>query len=555
MNDTRRAADVIVERLRAHAVRHVFSVAGESYLDVLDALYDARDHLQVVTCRHEAAAANMAEACGKLTGHAGVAFVTRGPGLTHASIGVHTAKQDATPMVLFVGEISREDRYRRAFQEVDLAITFADLAKGVLQIDMPERAGELVDRAFQLAESGQPGPVIVGLPEDVLSAPCPAPSAGMGAPGALGCLGIEASALATIAAKLRAARRPLVWVGGSRWDTAAVSALRRLAEGWNLPVITSFRRKDLFANDHACYAGEAGFGASVGFIQRLRDADLLLAIGTPLGDVETGGYQWLDRKTTGARLIHVHPDADTLSSVFPAQMAVQVSPGTLAERLAELAPADGAVCAWAEWTRAARAAQVAFMQPVEVTGAVNLSLVFRELRATLPPTALIANGAGNYAAWLHRFYSHNAYPTQVGPGSGAMGYAVPAALAAKLTYPEREVVCVAGDGCFLMSCQELASAAALALKVLFIVVNNGAYGTIRMHQEMRFPGRPVGTALTNPDFIALASAYGLASWRVAKTGDFGNALAAARAHHGPALIELVTSVEDIAPGRRLSSLR
>jgi acetolactate synthase-1/2/3 large subunit len=546
---------MIVERLIAHAVPQVFSVAGESYLDVLDALYDAGDALQVVTCRHEAAAANMAEVRGKLTGRAGVAFVTRGPGLTHASIGVHTAKQDATPMVLFVGEISREDRYRRAFQEVDLAVTFSDLAKGVLQIDLAERAGELVDRAFQLAESGRPGPVIVGLPEDVLGARCAVPAGGAGRPGARGSPGVEASSVEAIAAKLRAAQRPLLWVGGSRWDSAAVVALRRLAESWNLPVITSFRRKDLFANDHACYAGEAGFGASPAFVQRLHDSDLLLVIGAPLGDVETGGYQWLDRGTTADRLIHAHPDGDTLSAVFPAQMAVQVSPGTIASRLADLAPAAGATRAWDEWTRAARAAQVAFMQPVEVTGAVNLSLVFRELRAALPSSALLANGAGNYAAWLHRFYSHDAYPTQVGPGSGAMGYAVPAALAAKLCFPEREVVCVAGDGCFLMSCQELASAVALKLKVIFVVVNNSTYGTIRMHQEMRFPGRPVATALTNPDFVVLARAYGLAAWRVAKTADFGAALAAARAHGGPALIELVTSIEDISPGRQLKVSR
>lgn len=554
MTNTRRAADVIVERLVAHAVRHVFCVAGESYLDVLDALHDARGDLQVVTCRHEAAAANMAEACGKLSGHAGVAFVTRGPGLTHASIGVHTAMQDASPMVLFIGEISREDRYRRAFQEVDLAQTFADLAKGVLQIDMPERAGEIVDRAFQLAESGRPGPVIVGLPEDVLGLACATPQpATPSARGALG-PGIESGTLEAIAAHLRAAKRPLLWVGGSRWDAAAVSSLRRLAEGWNLPVITSFRRKDLFPNDLACYAGEAGFGASAAFVQRVRDSDLLLVIGAPLGDIETGGYQWLDRQSTATRLIHAHPDADTLSAIFPALMGVQVSPGVITSRLAELAPPKAGTSAWAEWTRSARAAQSAFMQPVEVTGAINPSLIFRELRAALPASALIANGAGNYAAWLHRFFAHGAYPTQVAPGSGAMGYAVPAAIAAKLSFPEREVVCVAGDGCFLMSCQELASAKALALKIIFLVVNNGTYGTIRMHQQMRFPGRPVATVLTNPDFVALARAYGLGAWRVEKNADFAAALSAARAHEGPALIELLTSIEDISPGRRLSAL-
>jgi acetolactate synthase-1/2/3 large subunit len=544
-----RVADAIVERLRAHGTRHVFTVAGESYLDVLDALYVARGQLDVITCRHEAAAANMAEAAAKLSGRTGVAFVTRGPGLAHAGIGVHTAQQDATPMVLFVGEIAREDRWRRAFQEVDLTQTFADLAKGVVRIDVANRAGELVDRAFQLATTGRPGPVVVGLPEDVLGEPCAAPPAAV--PG-LPRYGVDPEDVAAIAARLKAARRPLVWLGGSQWTAAGVAAVQRLAEAWNLPVATGFRRKDLFANRHACYAGELGFGANPALLRRVREADAILALGAALGDVETGGYQWLDRADTGNRLIHVHVDPQSLSAVFPAQLAVQAPPGALAAELARHAPAGPAP--WAEWTSAARADQSAFMEPVAVAGAVNPSLVFRELRAKLPDSALIANGAGNYAAWLHRFYSHDAYPTQVAPGSGAMGYAVPAAIAAKLTHPDREVICVAGDGCFLMSCQELATAAALNLKIVFLVVNNACFGTIRMHQEMRFPGRQMATALVNPDFVALARAFGLEAWRVTATADFSAALAAARAHHGPSLIELVTSIEDIAPGRRLSAL-
>ena len=544
-----RVADAIVERLRAHGTRHVFTVAGESYLDVLDALYGARGQLDVITCRHEAAAANMAEAAAKLSGRTGVAFVTRGPGLAHAGIGVHTAQQDATPMVLFVGEIAREDRWRRAFQEVDLTQTFADLAKGVVRIDVANRAGELVDRAFQLATTGRPGPVVVGLPEDVLGEPCAAPPAAV--PG-LPRYGVDPEDVAAIAARLKAARRPLVWLGGSQWTAAGVAAVQRLAEAWNLPVATGFRRKDLFANRHACYAGELGFGANPALLRRVREADAILALGAALGDVETGGYQWLDRADTGNRLIHVHVDPQSLSAVFPAQLAVQAPPGALAAELARHAPAGPAP--WAEWTSAARADQSAFMEPVAVAGAVNPSLVFRELRAKLPDSALIANGAGNYAAWLHRFYSHDAYPTQVAPGSGAMGYAVPAAIAAKLTHPDREVICVAGDGCFLMSCQELATAAALNLKIVFLVVNNACFGTIRMHQEMRFPGRQMATALVNPDFVALARAFGLEAWRVTATADISAALAAARAHHGPSLIELVTSIEDIAPGRRLSAL-
>jgi acetolactate synthase-1/2/3 large subunit len=546
----RRVADAIVERLRAHDTRQVFTVAGESYLDVLDALYDARAALHVVTCRHEAAAANMAEATAKLTGRPGVAFVTRGPGLTHASIGVHTAQQDATPMVLFVGEIAREDRWRRAFQEVDLTQTFADLAKGVVRIDLASRAGELVDRAFQLAQSGRPGPIIVGLPEDVLGEPYEAAD---GTPAAAPILTAATEVIDGIAARLAAAYRPLVWLGGGQWSAAGVDAVRGFVEAWDLPVVTSFRRKDLFPNDHACYAGELGFGAMTSLVQRVRESDTILVLGASLGDVETGGYQWLDRASTGERLIHVHADSGTLGAVFPAQMSVQAHPGQVAADLSRRKPPSGGPLPWSAWTRAARAEQAAFMEPVPVTGAVNLSLVFRELRAQLPRSALIANGAGNYAAWLHRFFSHNEFPTQVAPGSGAMGYGVPAAIAAKLAFPLREVICVAGDGCFLMSSQELATAVALDLRVVFLVVNNGSYGTIRMHQEARYPGRPIATALDNPDFVALARAYGLGAWRVAATADFGAALEAARAHSGPSLIELVTSVNDISPGRELNS--
>jgi acetolactate synthase I/II/III large subunit len=545
-----RAADVIVERLVAHGTRRVFAVAGESYLDVLDAFYNVRDALQVVTCRHEAAAAHMAEASGKLNAQPGVAFVTRGPGLTHASIGVHTAQQDATPMLLFVGEIARADRFRRAFQEVNLLQTFGDLAKSVLQLDLAERAGELVDRAFQLSVSGRPGPIVIGLPEDVLSQECTTPNA---APRREAVLSVSPVLIDQLAARLSQAQRPLLWVGGSQWTRRDVAALQQLAEAWDLPVVTAFRRKDLFPNDHRCYAGEMGLGTPQALVQRVRDADTLLVLGAALGDVETGGYQRLDRASTAARLLHVHVDSQTLGAFYPAQLALAAPPGEVAAALALLAPTATPARTWAAWTQAASADQSAFMQPVSVVGEMNLSVVFRTLRASLPPTAIICNGAGNYSAWLHRFYSHSTFPTQLAPGSGAMGYAVPAAIAAKLALPEQEVVCVAGDGCFLMSAQELATVAALRLRILFLIVNNGTYGTIRMHQEARFPGRRLGTALVNPDFVALGRAYGLAAWRVTSTDAFPAAFSAARSHAGPALIELVTSIEDIAPGRRLKA--
>lgn len=543
-----RVADTIVARLRAHGTRRVFSVAGESYLDVLDALYATGGTVQIITCRHEAAAANMAEATAKLTGQPGIAFVTRGPGLSHACIGVHTAKQDATPMVLFVGEIAREDVGRGAFQEVDLRQTFGDLAKAVMRIDVASRAGEIVDRAFQLAMAGCPGPVIVGLPEDVLGEAC---EVGAVAITARPMQGLGADAVTAVAARIGVARRPLVWVGGSDWNASGVDAVRRFADAWDLPVVTGFRRKDLFANGHACYAGELGFGTPPALIARVRDADLLLVLGAALGDVETGGYQWLDRAHTAERLVHVRRDAESLGALYPAQLALLADPAQVAAELAQRPPP--APRGWSEWTHAAHAAQVSFMRPVEVTGTVNLSVVFRELRSQMPASALIANGAGNYAAWLHRFYAHDAFPTQVAPGSGAMGYAVPAAIAAKLQCPDRDVVCVAGDGCFMMSTQELATATALRLKIVFLIVNNGSYGTIRMHQEARFPGRRVATDLVNPDFVALGHAFGMAAARVTQTAQFAGALECARRHDGSTLIELKTAVEDIAPGRHLTA--
>ncbi len=546
---TGRAADALVTRLAAHGVERVFTVAGESYLDVLDALYDERNAIDVVTCRHEAAAANMAEATAKISGRCAVAFVTRGPGLTHASIGVHTAQQDATPMVLFVGEIPREDRFRRAFQEVDLSITFADLAKGVLRIDQPQRTAEIVDRAFQLATANRPGPVIVGLPEDVLGES--GASATREIPASIELPAPSDERVRQIGARIAAARRPLLWIGGSGWTADGVAALRRFAETWDLPVVTAFRRKDHFPNASTSYAGELGLGTPPDLVERVRDADLLLVLGAALGDIETGGYRWLDRTRTAARLIHLHRDAETLSAVFPAGIAVQCDVNAAATALAALEPPAHAPRAWSGWTRAAHAAYAAFIEPVEVVGDLNLSRVFRHLRAELPESAVVTNGAGNYAAWLHRFFEHWVHSTQLAPGNGAMGYAVPAAIAAKLAHPAREVVCVAGDGCFLMSAQELATAAARGLKILFLVVNNGSYGTIRMHQESRFPGRSVATELHNPDFVAYARAFGLRAQRVARTADFAAALAEARAAPGPALIELVTSVVDIAPGKRL----
>jgi acetolactate synthase-1/2/3 large subunit len=546
---TTTAARALVDCLLEQGVSIAFAVAGESYLDVLDALYDVRSRLRLITCRHEANAANMAEAVGKLTGRPGVCFVTRGPGATHASVAVHTAQQDATPLVLFVGQVARQDLGRDAFQEIDFGAMFGSIAKWVVEVHDPARMPELVTRAFAIALNGRPGPVVVSLPEDVLGERCealPGPRVERIA------TPLGAEVVETIAARLRAANRPLVWVGGSGWTPAGCAALVRFASRWQLPVATGFRRKDLFPNTNASYVGEFGFAAGSGALEALGKADLVLAVGASLCDVETGGYTRLDPRTSVDRVIHIAMRPEDAGRVFPVALRASASPDAASLALAEL-PAPAAA-RWSEWTRAARAAYEHDLEPVAVKGAVNPSEVFRELRRQLPDDAIVTNGAGNYAAWLHRFFEHRQFRTQLAPQSGAMGYGVPAGIAAALLHPERRVVAVAGDGCFMMAANDLVTAAATDARVVFLVLNNASFGTIRMHQETRFPGRAVATDLVNPDFVALAAASGVPAARVSATAAFAPALAAALAADGPRLIELVTSVEDIAPGRSLSQL-
>jgi acetolactate synthase-1/2/3 large subunit len=545
----RTAARALVECLLAQQVSLAFSVAGESYLAVLDALYDVRQKLRLVTCRHEAGAANMAEAVGKLTGRPGVCFVTRGPGATHASVAIHTAQQDATPLVLFVGQVARQDLGRDAFQEIDFGAMFGSIAKWVVEIHDAERTPELVTRAFAIALNGRPGPVVVSLPEDVLEEPCGLPAGPyverIATP-------LEVGVVERIAARLERAERPLVWVGGSGWTLAGTAALQTFAERWQLPVATGFRRKDLFANAHESYVGEFGFAAGSGAMHALHEADLVLAIGATLCDVETGGYTRLDPRTSVERVVHVAMRPEDAGRVFPVALRASASPDAASVAFAALPPPVAR--RWTAWTQAARAAYERDLQPVAVTGALNPSEIFRELRRQLPDDAIVSNGAGNYAAWLHRFFEHRQFRTQLAPQSGAMGYGVPAGIAAALLQPERRVVAVAGDGCFMMAANELITAAANRARLVFLVLNNGSFGTIRMHQEARYPGRTMATDLVNPDFVALSTACGVPAARVAATPEFAPALAAALAADGPRLIELVTSVEDIAPGKRLSLL-
>ncbi len=544
------AARRIVDTLVMNGIDRVFCVPGESYLAVLDALADVRDKIQVIACRHEAGAANMAEAYGKLTGKPGVCMVTRGPGATHASIGVHTAHQDSTPMILFVGQIALTDRGRGAFQEVDYREVFGGLAKWATEIESPERTVEVVERAFSTALQGRMGPVVIALPEDILHADGgPAPIR----PVTPAKAALDPAFVEQVRERLSKAERPLLVLGGSGWTEDATTAIGDWAERIGLPVALSFRRKDLISNDRPNYAGDLGLGPNPKLIQRVRDADLILAIGARLGENPTLGYTLLSRERTAETLIHIHPGPEELGRVWPTLLGAAADCSLAALALSTIDPGRD----WKARAEAAHADYQAFIQPVSVTGAVNMSEVIRHLGEVLPADAILTNGAGNFAAWLHRFHRHRAMHTQLAPTSGAMGYGYPAALAAKSVHPDREVICIAGDGDYLMTGQEIATAVQYGIHVVVVVVDNGTYGTIRMHQETHYPGaaRTIATDLVNPDFVKYAEAFGAFGIRCETTADFPAALAAARAAGRPALVHLITSAEDIAPTRTITGLR
>ena len=537
-------SQTIVEAIRAEGTSHVFCVPGESYLAVLDALYDARGDIHLVTCRHEAAAANMAEAYGKLRQRPGVCMVTRGPGATHASIGIHTAFQDSTPLVMFVGDVGTDMLGREAFQEVDYNRFFGSFAKAVMTLDTPARAHETVARAFALAVSGRPGPVVVTLPEDLLLADAPAAVDGRAAPAEPA---PDPAALATLADMLAAAERPILWIGGPSWTSEDSAAVRQFAEEANVPVVTAWRRKAHFDNGHSHYAGELGLGANPALVERVKSSDLIIALGTRLGEVTSLGYTLPAVPVPEQRLVHIHPVADELTNVRRPALAIQSSARLAARALAGL---DAAAPRRADWVASARADYETWTEPTDVRSGVNPAAVIRQLSDALPPETVFTNGAGNFAAWLHRFHDHRRVGTQLAPTSGAMGYGVPAAIAAALLTGGRSV-CVAGDGDFLMSGSELATAVRYGAKTLFVVVDNGQLGTIRMHQEREFSGRQSGTALTNPDFAAYAESFGVPGWTVERTEDFAPALTEALAADGPALIAITTDPAEIAPGRRI----
>ena len=540
---------IVADALRIHGVDTVFCVPGESFLPVIDALYDQRDAIQLVVCRQEGGAAFMAEAYGKLTGEPGVCFVTRGPGATNASIGVHTAFQDSTPMILFIGQVSTEVSEREAWQELDYRRMFGQMSKWVAQIDQAERIPEMVGRAFQVAVSGRPGPVVLALPEDMLGASVAVADGGrhrrvQAHPGR--------EDLERLGSQLGVARRPLMILGGGGWSAEACADLQAFVETFDLPVGCSFRRQDLLDNRHPNYVGDVALGINPKLAQRVREADLVLAVGTRLGGITTSDYSLLAVPRPHQRLVHVHADPEELGRIYQADLMINAG-------VREFAAAARALMAphvaWGDWTKAARADYLAWQRHAPMPGPVDLGEVMALLRETLPADSILTNGAGNYAIWLHRFYQYRGFRTQLAPTSGAMGYGTPAAVAAKLVYPQRTVVCFAGDGCFLMNGQELATAVQYQLAVIFIVVNNGMYGTIRMHQEREFPGRVHGTALVNPDFVALAKAYGAHGELLERTADFAPAFERARAAGRPALLELRIDPEAISPRTTLTELR
>jgi acetolactate synthase-1/2/3 large subunit len=544
------AARRLVDTLVMNGVDRVFCVPGESYLAVLDALADVRDRIQVIACRHEAGAANMAEAYGKLTGKPGVCMVTRGPGATHASIGVHTAHQDSTPMILFVGQIALSDRGRGAFQEVDYREVFGGLAKWATELESPERTVEVVERAFSTALQGRMGPVVIALPEDILhedGGPAPARPVvpAKAAP--------DPAFIATLQDKLSKAERPLLVLGGSGWTDEATTVLGDWAERLGLPVALSFRRKDLIANDRPNYAGDLGLGPNPKLIARVKAADLIIAIGARLGENPTLGYTLLTREGTAQTLVHSHPGAEEIGRVWPVLLGGVADNSLAALAIATIEPGRD----WRDQAVEAHTDYQAFIAPVSVTGAVNMSEIVRHITEVLPADAILTNGAGNFAAWLHRFHRHNARRTQLAPTSGAMGYGYPAALAAKSLRPDTDVICIAGDGDYLMTGQEIATAVQYGINVVVVIVDNGVYGTIRMHQETHYPGaeRVMATDLKNPDFVKYAEAFGAFGVRCERTEDFPAAFAAARNAGRPAVVHLITSAEDIAPTRTITGLR
>jgi len=548
MTTPRTGGQILVQQLITHGVQQLFCVPGESYLAVLDALHDA--DIAVTVCRQEGGAAMMAEAQGKLTGRPGICFVTRGPGATNASAGVHIAHQDSTPLILFVGQVARGALGREAFQELDYGAVFGTMAKWVVQIDDPARVPELVSRAFHVATSGRPGPVVVALPEDMLTESAAVADA---LPYHVAETHPGAAAMAELAGRLSAAKQPVAILGGSRWSEQAVREFTAFASDWSLPVYCSFRRQMLFPATHACYGGDLGLGVNPKLLARIRASDLVLVVGGRVSEVPSQGYELFAIPNPAQPLVHVHADADELGRLYRPAQAIHATPQAFAAALGAVRPraavqghAGAAHAEYLAWSDPA---------PIRIPGKLQMGQVMQHLKEALPADAIFCNGAGNFATWVHRFWPFTAYASQLAPTSGSMGYGLPAGVGAKRLWPQREVVVFAGDGDFLMHGQEFATAVQYGLPVLVVLLDNAMYGTIRMHQEREYPGRISGTQLKNPDFKAYAEAFGGHGEHVERTEDFAPALARARASGKPAILHCLIDPEAITPTGTLQGIR
>ena len=544
----RTGGQILVDQLSVHGADMAFGVPGESYLAVLDALHDSP--INYIICRQEGGAAMMAEAYGKLTGRPGICMVTRGPGATNASAGVHIAAQDSTPMILLIGQVARFMRDREAFQEIDYRQMFNGIAKWVTEIDDPARIPEIMARAFHTACSGRPGPVVVSLPEDMLTERAPATNAYAYQP-------VQAHPsvedMARLQRLLSSARRPVAILGGGGWNRQAVKDIRTFIERFNLPTAVSFRRQDLLDNTSACYVGHAGVSLKPPLSDRIQEADLLILIGTRLGEASSMGYELIGIPNPEQTLVHVHADPDQIGLTYAPDLSINSGPAPFARATLRLQPINND--RWSDRAEAMRQEYLASLEPKDVPGRLNFGKVVSHLSQTLPDDAIITNGAGNYCVWVNGYYQYRRYKTQLAPTSGSMGYGTPAAVAAKLVHPDRDVIAFAGDGCLLMTGQEMATAAQYGLKIIWIVGNNGMYGTIRMHQERDYPTRVSGTELANPDFAELARAYGGYGEVVEADEDFPTAFERAKAADTFALLDCRLDPEAITPTMTIQGFR
>ena len=543
----RNGGQILVESLLGLGATRAFGVPGESYLAVLDALHDTVGRLDYVTCRNEGGAAFMAAAWGKLTGNPGICMVTRGPGATNAAIGVHTAMQDSAPMILFVGQVGTDMRGREAFQELDYRAVFGTMAKWAVEIDDVARVPEILSRAWTVAVSGRPGPVVIALPEDMLTSLSDVPP--LAAPLRISEPAPEPAALAEALGLMSSARRPLLMLGGCNWRAEGQEALQAFAEASDLPVIAVFRYQDQFDNHSACYAGEAGVGMPPHVKRIIREADVILAVNLRFGEMTTDGYTLLDVPDPKQRLIHVHGSDAELGKIYRPVLGIQAGPNAFATALA---PIQGD---WAGWRTRARADYLASLELGPLLSPVDMGVCTAHLRQVLPEDAIVTNGAGNFAVWPNKFVQFGPQMRLLAPQSGAMGYGVPAAIAAKIAHPDRLVLCFAGDGDFQMTSQELATARQAGACPIILILNNGIYGTIRAHQERHYPARVSGTDMVNPDFVQLARAYGFHAERVEVTGDFAAAFDRARASSTGAVLDLNISPEALTPRQTLSQIR